>query len=70
MVKKSAFRTQPICQHFGICGGCKLQHISYEGQLKFKENSVLNDLNHIGKTKIEDVLPIVALKINTIIETN
>ena len=61
-LKKSAFRTQPICQHFGICGGCKLQHISYEGQLKFKENSVLNDLNHIGKTKIEDVLPIVGSK--------
>ena len=34
-LKKSAFRTQPLCEHFGICGGCKLQHISYEGQLKF-----------------------------------
>mgnify|MGYP001250722754 FL=1 len=61
-LKKSAFRTQPLCEHFGICGGCKLQHISYEGQLKFKENSVLNDLNHIGKTKINEILPIVGAK--------
>ena len=58
-LKKSAFRTQPLCKHFGICGGCKLQHISYEGQLKFKEISVLNDMNHIGKTKIKKILPII-----------
>ena len=61
-LKKSVFRTQPICQHFGICGGCRLQHISYEGQLKFKENGVLNDLNHIGKTKIKEILPIIGTK--------
>ena len=61
-LKKSAFRTQPICQHFGICGGCKLQHISYEGQLKYKEKSILNDLEHIGKTKIKEVLPIIGSK--------
>jgi len=61
-LKKSAFRTQPLCEHFGICGGCKLQHISYKGQLKFKENGVLNDLNHIGKTKIKEILPIVGTK--------
>ena len=58
-VKKSPLRTKPLCQHFGICGGCKLQHLSYEGQLKFKEKGVLDNLNQIGKTKIQEILPIV-----------
>ena len=33
-------RSEPFCAHFDDCGGCKLQHISYEAQLEFKEKLV------------------------------
>src|SRR3954465_3494046 len=33
----SEYRTQPFCEHFGTCGGCKWQHMTYEAQLKFKQ---------------------------------
>ena len=61
-IKESKHRTQPICEHFGICGGCKWQHLSYQEQLKFKEKGVLHNLKHIGKMEIKDILPIVETK--------
>ncbi|MEW6200982.1 MAG: 23S rRNA (uracil(1939)-C(5))-methyltransferase RlmD, partial [bacterium] len=44
----SAWRTLPRCAHFGVCGGCRLQHIVYEKQLEFKESQVSECLQHIG----------------------
>ena len=41
-------RTEPKCEHFGTCGGCKWQNMKYESQLDFKENEVLNNLKRIG----------------------
>jgi 23S rRNA (uracil1939-C5)-methyltransferase len=41
-------RTEPKCEHFGTCGGCKWQNMSYESQLDFKQNEVLNNLKRIG----------------------
>ena len=41
-------RTQPKCEHFGTCGGCKWQNMRYESQLDFKQNEVLNNLKRIG----------------------
>jgi 23S rRNA (uracil1939-C5)-methyltransferase len=57
-LEKSHHSTSPPCAHFGVCGGCKLQHLAYEGQLEFKEKGVLHNLNHIGKIDIKEVLPI------------
>ncbi|MGM9760116.1 MAG: 23S rRNA (uracil(1939)-C(5))-methyltransferase RlmD [Parabacteroides sp.] len=51
-------RTQPFCEHFGVCGGCKWQHILYEDQLKYKQKQVLDNLTRIGKVEPEEVLPI------------
>ena len=48
-VQTSKDRTDPPCEHFGVCGGCKWQHLSYEAQLSFKEKGVLHNLQHIGK---------------------
>lgn len=42
-------RTQPVCQHFGVCGGCKWQNMSYEHQLFYKQKEVENNLRRIGK---------------------
>ena len=52
-------RTKPRCQHFGICGGCKWQHMAYEHQLYFKEREVLNNLRRIGHLQITDSEPII-----------
>ena len=56
--KYSKIRTQPVCEHFGVCGGCKWQHIEYEQQLKFKQSEVYNNLKRIGKVDIEEIIPI------------
>ena len=41
-------RTEPKCEHFGTCGGCKWQNMKYQSQLDFKQNEVLNNLKRIG----------------------
>jgi 23S rRNA (uracil1939-C5)-methyltransferase len=55
----SEYRTQPFCEHFGTCGGCKWQHMTYEAQLKFKQKSVADALTRIAKTDIAGMLPII-----------
>lgn len=56
--KYSDIRTKPKCEHFGICGGCKWQHIKYEEQLKFKEVEVKNNLLRIGNLTLPKITPI------------
>ena len=53
-------RIDPVCSHFGLCGGCKLQHIQYEQQLAFKQLEVENALKRIGKVEVGEILPIIA----------
>ncbi|MHA4893128.1 23S rRNA (uracil(1939)-C(5))-methyltransferase RlmD [Pedobacter sp. PWIIR3] len=45
----SDLRTDPFCQHFGVCGGCKWQHMDYQAQLKFKSRNVEAALQRLGK---------------------
>jgi 23S rRNA (uracil1939-C5)-methyltransferase len=54
----SSDRIEPECKHFGICGGCKWQHLPYELQLKFKEKQVKDNLLRIGKIDLPPVAPI------------
>jgi 23S rRNA (uracil1939-C5)-methyltransferase len=56
--QKSALRRLPRCAHFGVCGGCKWQHIPYEEQLLLKENQVRQQLQRIGKIDASQMLPI------------
>ena len=58
IISYSDKRTTPKCEHFGVCGGCKWQHMDYKYQLEYKENEVLNNLKRIGKVEIEEILPI------------
>lgn len=56
----SKYRTAAFCQHFGVCGGCKWQHMTYEAQLLYKQQSVENALSRIGKvdtSSMEKILP-------------
>ena len=57
-VKLSERRTQPFCQHFGVCGGCKWQQLPYEEQLKMKEQQVKDQLTRIGKVELPEFNPI------------
>ncbi|MBW6480237.1 MAG: 23S rRNA (uracil(1939)-C(5))-methyltransferase RlmD [Bacteroidales bacterium] len=57
--EKSASRTEPFCEHFGICGGCKWQHLSYDEQLRYKQKQVTDNLERIGKVNYPfDLIPI------------
>ena len=51
-------RTDPKCQHFGVCGGCKWQDMDYKYQLEYKQNEVENNLRRIGHIELPDVTPI------------
>lgn len=58
--KPSELRTEPFCSHFGLCGGCKWQHMGYGSQLKFKQQQVIDALERIGKVKLPECPPILA----------
>ncbi|MEE4178689.1 MAG: 23S rRNA (uracil(1939)-C(5))-methyltransferase RlmD [Bacteroides sp.] len=44
-------RAEPFCEHFGLCGGCKWQHLDYERQLHYKQQQVVDSLERIGRVK-------------------
>lgn len=52
-------RAEPFCEHFGVCGGCKWQHLPYEEQLRYKHKQVIDNLTRIGKIELGEVYPIV-----------
>jgi 23S rRNA (uracil1939-C5)-methyltransferase len=60
--KLSNKRTEPICEHFEVCGGCKWQHMKYEDQLFYKEKEVVNNLTRIGHLTLPKVTPILGSK--------
>jgi len=53
-------RTEPVCSHFGKCGGCKWQHLSYPMQLKYKQKQVVDQLERIGKLPLPRIRKIMA----------
>jgi 23S rRNA (uracil1939-C5)-methyltransferase len=55
----SADRVAPVCRHFGVCGGCKWQHLPYNLQLRYKQKQVADNLRHIGKIETTSVSPII-----------
>lgn len=54
----SDLRIAPSCPHFGICGGCKWQNLPYGKQLEFKQQEIIDNLQRIGKIKLQQVFPI------------
>jgi len=54
----SEHRIEPVCEHFGVCGGCKWQNMKYSQQLYYKQNEVFNHLQRIGKIALPDFEPI------------
>lgn len=57
VLKQSSQRVNPKCPHFGLCGGCKLQHLDASAQVAAKQRLLEADLWHIGKVRPENMLP-------------
>ncbi|MFM6977007.1 MAG: 23S rRNA (uracil(1939)-C(5))-methyltransferase RlmD [Sphingobacteriaceae bacterium] len=57
-IQRSANRAEPFCEHFGTCGGCKWQHLSYESQTRFKQKTVLDALQRLGQVDVSKAEPI------------
>ena len=55
-------RTDPVCQHFGTCGGCKWQNMDYKYQLEYKQQEVENNLRRLGKIELPEITPILGSK--------
>lgn len=53
--QKSPKRTEPVCKHFGTCGGCKWQSMDYQWQLEYKHKQVIDNFVRIGKLKVSDI---------------
>lgn len=55
---RSPVRVDPVCTHFGLCGGCSWQHVDYSAQAEAKHQQVLDQLERIGKVVPGQVMPI------------
>ena len=59
LIKPSAQRLDPFCSHFGICGGCRWQHLPYEMQLEAKRQQVYDQLVRIGHLDVPEIRPVI-----------
>ncbi len=58
ILQPSSNRVTPKCVHFGVCGGCKWQNLSYEKQLQYKQEEVVQNIKRIGGIDQFETLPI------------
>lgn len=56
--KLSPLRTEPFCEHFTTCGGCKWQHLPYQTQTEAKHQQVVDNLTRIAKITLPEISPI------------
>lgn len=52
-------RCNPVCKHYGTCGGCKWQILPYSEQLRYKQQQVVDNLTRIGKVQLPEIQPII-----------
>ncbi|MDO9101392.1 MAG: 23S rRNA (uracil(1939)-C(5))-methyltransferase RlmD [Candidatus Nitrotoga sp.] len=57
VIKQTFMRVQPKCKHFGVCGGCSMQHMDARAQVAAKQRILEDNLWHIGKVKAQTILP-------------
>jgi 23S rRNA (uracil1939-C5)-methyltransferase len=55
VVVPSPFRVEPECPHFGFCGGCTFQNVTYEKQLQIKESYLIETLKRIGRLDVKNI---------------
>jgi len=59
VIRPTAQRVTPRCRHFGICGGCSLQHLDPRAQVAVKQRVLEDSLWHIGRVRPERLLPVI-----------
>lgn len=64
-VKRSPLRCEPVCEHFGVCGGCKWQNLPYSEQLRLKGEQVFDQLSRIGKVELPEIAPVLGSELTT-----
>lgn len=57
VIKPVSERVQARCEHFGLCGGCGLQHMASESQIKHKQSVLLQQFEHMGNVEADEILP-------------
>ncbi|MFO1234266.1 MAG: hypothetical protein U1E47_04035 [Rivihabitans pingtungensis] len=57
VLNASFMRTTPRCPHFGVCGGCSMQHVEFSAQVANKQRVLEDNLAHIGRVTPEVILP-------------
>lgn len=57
ILQASEKRVTPACAHFGVCGGCTMQHVEANFQIEAKQAILLEHLSHIGGTQPKKILP-------------
>ena len=62
ILEKSPERVEPLCPIYDSCGGCQMQHLSYEGQLRLKRQQVVDAVERIGGLSGIEVLPVLGAK--------
>lgn len=62
LVSPSDRRVEPACAHFGVCGGCRWQHLAYDDQLACKQQQVVDALERIAKVQLPEISPIIGSK--------
>ena len=55
IVKESSYRVSPKCPHYGVCGGCSMQHLDSSAQVAAKQRLLESNLRHLGKLKAEQL---------------
>ncbi len=58
LTRPSEIRVEPRCEHFGICGGCRWQHLPYNFQIAAKQRQVKDALDRIAKVEYPEIMPI------------
>lgn len=56
IIKSSPERVIPECPNFGVCGGCSMQHVSFEEQIRIKQQVLIDNLKHIGNVEAAEVI--------------
>lgn len=57
VIRASADRVEPVCEHFGVCGGCSMQHQAHEAQIQSKQDSLMQQFEHAAHTQPNIILP-------------
>jgi 23S rRNA (uracil1939-C5)-methyltransferase len=57
VIEPTSARVTPRCPHFGVCGGCVMQHLDFSAQVAAKQRVLEDSLWHIGRVRPEQILP-------------